>query len=118
MIGAVIWPIAFLVASCGVRSGSSSITRSTFSTTTMASSTTMPMASTIASSDTVLAEKPAASSTAKVPIRLTGTAITGMSVARKRAEEQEHHYDDQDERFQQGLDDTSWMVSFTKVLLS
>jgi hypothetical protein len=45
-----------LVASAGERSGSSSITRSTFSTTTIASSTTMPMASTSASSDTVLAE--------------------------------------------------------------
>ncbi len=56
MIGAVICAIAFLVASAGVASGSSSITRSTFSTTTMASSTTMPIASTIASSDTVLAE--------------------------------------------------------------
>ena len=54
-IGAVICSIAFLVASAGLSSGSSSITRSTFSTTTMASSTTMPMASTSASSDTVFA---------------------------------------------------------------
>ena len=54
--GAVIWAIAFLVASAGDSSGSSSITRSTFSTTTMASSTTMPIASTMASNDTVLAE--------------------------------------------------------------
>ncbi|KAG0846488.1 hypothetical protein G6F16_014273 [Rhizopus arrhizus] len=56
MIGAVICVIAFLVASAGDSPGSSSMTRSTFSTTTMASSTTMPIASTIASSDTVLAE--------------------------------------------------------------
>ena len=49
----------------------------------MASSTTMPIASTSASSEMVLAEKPSASSTAKVPIRLTGTAISGMSVARR-----------------------------------
>src|SRR5262249_10096029 len=56
MIGAVICAIAFLVASAGDSSGSSSITRSTFSTTTMASSTTMPIASTMASSETVLAE--------------------------------------------------------------
>ena len=56
MIGAVISVIAFLVASATVSSGSSSMTRSTFSMTTMASSTTMPMASTRASSDTVLAE--------------------------------------------------------------
>ncbi len=55
-IGAVIWVIAFFAASRGGRSGSSSITRSTFSTTTIASSTTMPMASTRASSETVLAE--------------------------------------------------------------
>ena len=56
MIGAVTCVMAFLAASAGERSGSSSITRSTFSTTTMASSTTMPIASTIASSETVLAE--------------------------------------------------------------
>ena len=55
-IGPVISAIAFLQASGTVSSGSSSITRSMFSTTTMASSTTMPMASTSASSDTVLAE--------------------------------------------------------------
>ncbi len=58
MMGAVIWPhrlLGGLRRRCGM-SGSSSITRSTFSTTTMASSTTMPMASTRASSDTVLAE--------------------------------------------------------------
>ena len=56
MIGPVIWLIAFLVASFGVRWGSSSITRSTFSTTTMASSTTMPTARTRASREMVLAE--------------------------------------------------------------
>ena len=43
-------------ASAGDRCGSFSISRSTASTTTIASSTTMPMASTRASSDTVLAE--------------------------------------------------------------
>src|SRR5262245_32916411 len=74
MIGAVISLIARLVASAGESSGCSSITRSTFSTTTIASSTTMPIASTIASSDTELAEYPIASSAMKVPIRLTGTA--------------------------------------------
>jgi len=56
MIGAVICAMAFFVASAGVSSGSSDITRSTFSTTTMASSTTMPMASTMASSEMVFAE--------------------------------------------------------------
>src|SRR5215510_2874051 len=75
MIGAVIWPIAFIVASLGERFGSCSNTCSTCSTTTMASSTTMPMASTSASSDTVLAEK------------------------------QEYHDDDEDERFSERLDD-------------
>ena len=54
-IGPVISAIAFLQASGTGSSGFSSITRSTFSTTTMASSTTMPMASTRASSETVLA---------------------------------------------------------------
>ena len=55
-IGAVISAIAFLVASAGESPGSSSMMRSTFSTTTIASSTRMPIASTIASNDTVLAE--------------------------------------------------------------
>ena len=57
--------------------------RSTFSTTTMASSTTMPMASTSPKSESVLIEKPKASSTAKVPIAETGTAMSGMSEARQ-----------------------------------
>ena len=56
MIGLVISRIAFLVASLIESSGSSSITRSTFSTTTIASSTTMPIASTSASKVTILAE--------------------------------------------------------------
>jgi hypothetical protein len=56
MIGPVISDMAFFVACWTVRSGSSSITRSTFSMTTIASSTTMPIASTRASNDTVLAE--------------------------------------------------------------
>ena len=82
MIGPVISPIAFLVASAGLSSGCSCITRSTFSTTTMASSTTMPMARTSASRETVLAEKPSASITAKVPMSDTGTAMIGTRVAR------------------------------------
>ncbi len=56
IIGPVISAIALLQASGTGSCGFSSITRSTFSTTTMASSTTMPMASTSASSETVLAE--------------------------------------------------------------
>ena len=47
MIGAVISAIARLIASPGESSGCSSMIRSTFSTTTIASSTTMPIASTI-----------------------------------------------------------------------
>ncbi len=58
------------------------MTRSTFSTTTIASSTTTPIPSTSASSEIVLAEKPKASRNAKVPIRLTGIATIGMIVAR------------------------------------
>ncbi len=46
MMGAVISAMARFVAAAGDRSGCSSITRSTFLTTTIASSTTMPMAST------------------------------------------------------------------------
>ncbi len=55
MIGAVISDMACLTDRAGVQSGCSAITRSTFSTTTMASSTTMPMASTMPSSEMVLA---------------------------------------------------------------
>ena len=55
-IGPVISAIAFLVASPGESCGFSSMTRSTFSTTTIASSTRMPIASTIANSEIVLAE--------------------------------------------------------------
>ena len=83
MTGPVICVIAFFVASFGDNSGSSAITRSTFSTTTIASSTTTPIPSTMASKEIVLAEKPKASSTAKVPIRLTGIATIGMIVARR-----------------------------------
>ena len=57
--------------------------RSTFSTTTMASSTTMPIASTSPNSDSVLIEKPNASSTANVPTIDTGTATSGMIDARQ-----------------------------------
>ena len=56
MIGPVTSLIAWRVASRGVKP--SSMLRSTFSTTTMASSTTMPMASTRPNSVRVLIEKP------------------------------------------------------------
>ena len=72
-----------LVACAGDSSGWVSIRCSTASTTTIASSTTIPIASTMASRETEFAEYPMALSTMKVPIRLTGTAMVGMSVARK-----------------------------------
>ncbi len=78
----VIWPIDLRVASRG-ESPSSLITRSTFSTTTMASSTSRPMASTMPNMVSVLMPKPNTASTAKVPSSTTGTAMVGMSVARK-----------------------------------
>ena len=78
----VICPMLLRVASFGDRP-SSSITRSTFSTTTMASSTSRPIASTMANMVSVLMVKPAAASTPNVPSRTTGTAIVGISVARK-----------------------------------
>ena len=52
---AVIWPIAFLVASRGDRPSSLMI-RSTFSITTIASSTRMPTASTMANIVSTLIE--------------------------------------------------------------
>src|ERR1022692_3786495 len=81
MMGRLTSLIANFVASRGDKP--SAICSSTFSTTTMASSTTMPMASTKPNSDSVLIEKPKASSTAKVPITDTGTAINGISEARQ-----------------------------------
>ncbi len=59
------------------------MTRSTFSTTTIASSTSSPIASTSPNIDSVLIEKPAADMIAKVPSSTTGTAIVGMIVARR-----------------------------------
>ncbi len=70
------------VASTG-DSPSSRITRSTFSTTTMASSTSRPIASTRANIVSMLIEKPSAASTPIVPSSTTGTAMVGISVARK-----------------------------------
>ena len=78
----VIWPMDLRAASFG-DSLSSTITRSTFSTTTMASSTSRPMASTMPNMVSVLMEKPAAARMPKVPSSTTGTAMVGISVARK-----------------------------------
>ena len=74
--------IAFLVAKYGERF-SSSIMRSTFSTTTMASSTTIPMASTNPSRVSIFSEKPKMSMNPNVPISEIGTATSGMRVARQ-----------------------------------
>ena len=57
--------------------------RSTASTTTMASSTTRPIASTRPNSDSVLMEKPNSGKKTNVPISETGTASSGISVARQ-----------------------------------
>ncbi len=80
MMGRLTSFMATLVASRGDRP--SAMCRSTFSTTTIASSTTMPMASTSPNNDSVLMEKPNASSTANVPMTETGTATRGMIDAR------------------------------------
>ncbi|KWV87543.1 hypothetical protein PFLmoz3_02826 [Pseudomonas fluorescens] len=81
MIGPVTSLMAFSVAGNGSRP--SSILRSTFSTTTMASSTTIPMASTRPNNDRALSENPNRCITAKVPIKDTGTATNGMIEARQ-----------------------------------
>ena len=77
----VISPMDLRVASWG-GSPSSLMTRSTFSTTTMASSTSRPMASTMANMVSMLMENPNNPRTAKVPRITTGTARVGISVAR------------------------------------
>ena len=56
---------------------------STISTTTIASSTTNPMASTRPKRESVLMENPNSGKRAKVPISDTGTANSGMRVARQ-----------------------------------
>ncbi len=81
MMGPLTSSIALYEASRGARP--SSMFRSTFSTTTIASSTTMPIARTSPKSDSVLIEKPKPSSTAKVPTMETGTATSGITDARQ-----------------------------------
>ena len=80
-IGPVTSRIAWRVASFG--DWPSSMCRSTFSTTTIASSTTMPIASTRPNSDSALSENPARYMIANVPISDTGTATSGMIEARQ-----------------------------------
>ena len=74
--------IAFCVA-WKASSFSSSMMRSTFSTTTMASSTTIPMERIRPRRVIRLREKPKMSMKPKVPTSEMGTAISGMSVARQ-----------------------------------
>ena len=59
------------------------ISRSTLSTTTIASSTTMPIANTIANKLTLLMVKPNAAKAIKVPTIDTGTANAGIKVVRQ-----------------------------------
>jgi hypothetical protein len=73
--------IVFRVASREERPSARS--RSTFSTTTIASSTTTPIASTRPNSERLLSVKPRPAITASVPISDTGTASIGISVARQ-----------------------------------
>src|SRR5512144_1947859 len=82
---ATIGPDTSVIARCAAASGDlpSSILRSTFSTTTIASSTTMPIASTSPNRVGVLIEQPSTYSAAKVPTTDTGTAISGMIEARQ-----------------------------------
>src|ERR1700733_15363590 len=115
--GPVICAIAFFVASCGLRSGFSDITRSTFSTTTIASSTTIPMPSTIASNEIVLRENPNAISTAIEPIKLTGIATIGMIVARQLPRNRNTTSTTRPNAIA-NVDCTSVRVSATKLLLS
>ena len=73
--------MALSVASRG--DSPSSMWCSTASTTTIASSTTSPMARTSAKRESVLIEKPRKGKNANVPTSDTGTAMSGMSVARQ-----------------------------------
>ncbi len=78
--GPEISSIALSAAALGARP--SSMWRSTASTTTMASSTTKPMASTSPNNERVLTENPKSGKNMNVPTKETGTASSGISVAR------------------------------------
>ena len=64
-------------------SPSSRITRSMFSTTTIASSTTMPIASTMPNRERLFSEKPKADNAANEPTIDTGMATIGTTAARQ-----------------------------------
>ena len=72
-----------LVASTTEIVGSSSIIRSTFSTTTIASSTSNPIDNTIANMVNTFTVKPSTYKIANVPNNTTGTARVGIMVARQ-----------------------------------
>ena len=76
------WRIARSAATAG-DTRSAAMIRSTFSITTIASSTTMPIASTRPNSVSRLTVKPRTRMPKKAPMTETGTASTGMSVARQ-----------------------------------
>ena len=82
MMAPVIWCMLFLVASSGERSSVSRM-RIVFSTTMMPSSTRDPITRIRPNMVSTLMEKPKGSRMAKVPIRETGMASAGMSVARQ-----------------------------------
>ena len=103
-IGAVISLIAFFVASRGVRSGSSSMTRSTFSTTTIASSTTMPMASTQRQQRHRIRRIADHQEDGEGADQADRDGDRGNDGGAQRAEEQEHDEDDEDEGLDEGLD--------------
>ena len=73
---------------------------STASTTTIASSTTRPIASTRPKSDSVLIEKPSSGKSANVPTSETGTASSGISVARQPCRKTNTTMIDEDERLE------------------
>src|SRR5207244_12683180 len=76
------WCIARSAATAG-GTPSVAMMRSTFSITTIASSTTTPIASTRPNSVSRLIEKPSTCIPKKAPMTETGTATTGMRVARQ-----------------------------------
>ena len=83
---AITAPATSFIASDAALCGSvmpSTICRSTFSITTIASSTTSPVASVIPNNVSVLIENPSALTKMNVPIRDTGIAIAGMKVLRQ-----------------------------------
>ena len=76
-----------------------------FSSTTIASSTTRPIASTMPSSVRMLIVKPKIQRKKNAPISDTGMVTNGISVARKRAQEEEDHQHHQQHRLEHRLVD-------------